>query len=218
MRSGVRWAETTVSSKGTSNSSSISPASFMTARSLSLPIIIPTRGVLILLFLFADTTVAHFDHGLLLRFFGCLGCFFGDHLQGILDLMRLVYKILFFAADDGHMAHLSAGFGVALTIDVDEYIVHLQHFFESFIIGFAVTAGSADEIDDGAGKDGFGIAQGITQDHTPQHIELGAIIGFYRMVPAVVDTGGGFVDKDIALFGHEKLDGEDAGALELFDD
>ena len=44
IRSGVRWAETTPTSKATSNSASACAASSMTAQSLSLPMITPTRG------------------------------------------------------------------------------------------------------------------------------------------------------------------------------
>src|SRR5579872_5027355 len=64
MRCGVRWAETTVSSKGISNSSSISAAAFMIVRSLSLPMITPTSGVLISVFLGSYASVPHLHDGL----------------------------------------------------------------------------------------------------------------------------------------------------------
>src|SRR5436190_9548289 len=52
MRSGVRCAETTVTSWGISNCFKISDAACMMPRSLSLPMMMPTRGLLIFDFWF----------------------------------------------------------------------------------------------------------------------------------------------------------------------
>src|SRR5580693_7787493 len=111
IRRGVRCAETTVSSKGTSSSSSISAADFMMVRSLSLPIIIPTNAVLI------DLLFTH-------------------HFQGVSDLMRFIHQVIFFPADDRYMAHFPAGLCVFFAIDMNKHMFHLQHFVQALIMGF----------------------------------------------------------------------------------
>src|SRR6185312_527826 len=183
IRNGVRCAETTVSSKGIPNSSSISEAAFMIWRSLSLPMMIPTSGLLISVFLcrgdycpmgmlLSDGPVPHFGYRLLLQRERCGGGvsrrrFFTDNFQRILYLMRFIDQILFFAAEDRNVPHLPSGPRVFLPIDMHEHIVHLKHFVETVVDRLAFTAIFADKIDDGSGQDGFRIAQRIAQHHPP---------------------------------------------------
>src|SRR5580693_7643716 len=122
IRRGVRCAETTVSSKGTSSSSSISAADFMMVRSLSLPIIMPTNAVLI------DLLFTH-------------------HFQGVSDLMRFIHQVLFFPADNCHMAHFPSGLCIFLPIDMYKDMVHLQHFVQPFVKGFAFITVGAYQVD-----------------------------------------------------------------------
>ena len=50
--------------------------------------------------------------------------------------MGLVREILPVFMHDGYMSHFAAGFCVQFTVKVNENIIHLQNFCQSFVAGF----------------------------------------------------------------------------------
>ena len=137
----------------------------------------------------------------------------GNDLQTMLHPIRLMYQFLPFVAEDGYMAHLTAGLGDFLAINMYKAIFYLQYFLQALVNGGAAVAGLPDEVDDGGGQDMGGIAQGIIEHDAPEHIKLGRIIGFDGVVAAVVYPWGRFVYKYFTIGINKHFYGKYAGTL-----
>src|SRR5438309_2634543 len=115
------------------------------------------------------------------------------------------------------MSHFAAWPSFLLTVDVNEGVVDTQYLIEAGILGNAGMSFASNDVDHGGREDVFCISQGIGQNDTPQHVELGGIMSLYRVMAAVMNARGRFVDIDLIISVYEKLNGKETGRLQMMD-
>ncbi|CAI0343201.1 hypothetical protein BO1005MUT1_210266 [Hyphomicrobiales bacterium] len=118
------------------------------------------------------------------------------------------------AHDPGDMAHLAAGAGVALAVEVQMGAGLGQNLAPA-------QRGVADQILHLDPAPAGGISQREAADGADMLVELRGLRALARPMPGIMHAGRDLIDDDalgVTFFQHEHLDGEDADIAERFAD